>query len=135
MPMYEFRCRCGNYFDRFFTIEKRQARVKCTCGRFAKRAIRPTMVQRDFAPYTCPVSGKLIEGKAAHRENLAVTGCRVLESGEREQKMRWKEEANKQLDREIGETVEKAILSLPSSKREKLSSELDSGLTAEIERR
>ena len=38
----------------------------------------------DYAPYECPVTGKIIEGRAAHEENLKRTNCRLLEPGEKE---------------------------------------------------
>lgn len=42
------------------------------------------LITQDYKPYECPVTGKMIEGRAAHRENLKQTGCRILEKGERE---------------------------------------------------
>jgi hypothetical protein len=41
-------------------------------------------VVSDINGYTCPVTNKWVEGRAAHRENLKRTGCRVFEPGERE---------------------------------------------------
>jgi|GEM_PF-6589057 len=38
----------------------------------------------DYAAYECPVTGKIIDGRRAHAENLKATGCRVLEPGEKE---------------------------------------------------
>lgn len=38
----------------------------------------------DYEAYECPVSGRMIEGRRAHKENLKATGCRVLERGEKE---------------------------------------------------
>lgn len=39
-------------------------------------------VAGDYAGYTCPITGKWIEGRAAHEENLKRHGCRVAEKGE-----------------------------------------------------
>lgn len=36
----------------------------------------------DYEAYECPVTGRMIQGRAAHRENLKQTGCRLLEEGE-----------------------------------------------------
>lgn len=36
----------------------------------------------EYEGYECPVTGKWVEGKHAHRENLKRTGCRLLERGE-----------------------------------------------------
>jgi hypothetical protein len=50
-----------------------------------KRGDFPTpRVVGDYEPYECPVSGKIIEGRKAHEENLKRTGCRLLEPGEKE---------------------------------------------------
>ncbi|WP_448206485.1 hypothetical protein [Azospirillum sp. sgz302134] len=55
----------------------------------AARSHLPTpMIAGDYAGYECPVSGRWIEGRAAHRENLARTGCRLLEPGESAEAMR-----------------------------------------------
>lgn len=42
----------------------------------------------DFAAYECPVTGKMIEGRSAHAENLKATDCRILEPGEKEDNTR-----------------------------------------------
>lgn len=37
----------------------------------------------DYSAYESPVNhGKMIEGRAAHREELKRSGCRVMEKGE-----------------------------------------------------
>lgn len=41
-------------------------------------------VSGDYGAYNCPVTGREIDGRLAHRENLERTGCRLLETGERE---------------------------------------------------
>lgn len=42
----------------------------------------PASVLRDYESYNCPITGKLIEGRKAHRENLEKHGCRIFEPGE-----------------------------------------------------
>tara|TARA_R110000772_G_scaffold194124_1_gene304915 strand:+ start:1129 stop:1476 length:348 start_codon:yes stop_codon:yes gene_type:complete len=55
----------------------------------SKRANFPTpRVVGDYEAYDCPVSGKIIEGRKAHEENLRATGCRLLEPGEKEDNAR-----------------------------------------------
>jgi len=55
---------------------------------------------RDYSAYDCPVTGKIIEGRAAHAENLARHGCRLLEKGEsRDQSKRVEESFQAGLDR------------------------------------
>jgi len=50
-------------------------------------------VVSDYAAYECPITGKPVEGRAAHRENLKQHGCRVLERGEREAFVRNRDRA------------------------------------------
>ncbi len=45
-------------------------------------------IARDYEAYECPVTGNMIEGRSAHRENLKQHGCRIFEPGEREQFIR-----------------------------------------------
>tara|TARA_R110000751_G_scaffold96964_2_gene188870 strand:- start:1236 stop:1568 length:333 start_codon:yes stop_codon:yes gene_type:complete len=57
------------------------------------RTVRPVSVNRadfptprvsgDFDPYDCPITGRTIEGRVAHAENLKRHDCRILEPGER----------------------------------------------------
>lgn len=39
-------------------------------------------VSGDYQPYDCPITGRTIDGRKEHRENLARHGCRLLEKGE-----------------------------------------------------
>ena len=69
-------------------------------------------VRGDYAPYRCPVTDRVIEGRRAHQENLKRTGCRVLERGEKEQNMRDRAQADARLERTIGDAVEKTAAEL-----------------------
>jgi hypothetical protein len=62
------------------------------------RTVRPVSVNRadlptprvsgDYTPYECPITGNMIEGRAAHAENLKRNDCRILEPGEKEDNAR-----------------------------------------------
>jgi hypothetical protein len=39
-------------------------------------------VAGDYKPYECPITGRTIDGRKEHRDNLEVHGCRVHEKGE-----------------------------------------------------
>lgn len=63
-------------------------------------AFNTPRISGDYEAYSCPITGKPIEGRAAHRENLKRHGCRVLEKGEsREAKRRREESFNAGVDR------------------------------------
>ena len=67
---------------------------------FGKRSDLSTpQIAGDYETYECPVTGKPIEGRAAHRENLKRHGCRLLEKGEtREAPKRREESLNASID-------------------------------------
>ena len=54
-------------------------------GKFASRSVRRVdgpYVVGDYAPYKCPITGNIIDGKREHAKNLEKHGCRVHEKGE-----------------------------------------------------
>ena len=64
------------------------------------------MIFGDYQPYECPVTGKMIEGRVAHRENLKRTNCRLLEPGEKEHNTkRGREYTEAKLDAAIENSV------------------------------
>lgn len=40
MGLYEYVCECGNEFEREFAMKDMKLKVKCECGKMAKRAIK-----------------------------------------------------------------------------------------------
>lgn len=66
-------------------------------------------ITSDYAGYSCPITGNWVEGRAAHRENLKRTGCRVLERGERQDMLRRKQYANEALARHVSETTQRIL--------------------------
>lgn len=72
------------------------------------RKSEPTVnIVSDYQAYDCPVTGKIVEGRAAHRENLKRTGCRLLEKGEsREFQKNQQREADRSLESAVSRAVE-----------------------------
>lgn len=60
----------------------------------------------DYAGYSCPTTGKWIEGRKAHRENLKRQGCRLFEKGERQEYIRNKE---REIDRNAERVAENMV--------------------------
>lgn len=136
MPLYQYSCECGAEFEQFFTLRENSQVCQCVkCDRMAGKVLTPARLNVDYPGYSCPVTGKWVEGRKAHRENLARTGCRILEPGEHETNMRRKREAEEALDREIGESVEAQIEAMSSRQVEKLGEELQSGTDLSYARR
>ena len=73
------------YSDNFDNIKWSPPRPRYRAPVESKRGNFPTpMIRGEYAAYECPVTGKMIEGRYAHEENLKATGCRILERGEKE---------------------------------------------------
>lgn len=132
MPIYTYRCACGTQFDRFLPLSQYQTPQKCACGYTAEKILTPVAVRGDYPGYECPVSGKWIEGRKAHQENLARTGCRVLETGEREAYLKRQAREDTAFDAKVEETVDRFITTLPEQKRVGLFNEVAAGAVAEI---
>lgn len=86
MPIYVYECgKCHVKFDVYKRIAELDAPVHCSCGAEARRLIVAPMVAPDYPGYISPASGKWIEGRRAHIEDLKRTGCRIYEPGETEE--------------------------------------------------
>lgn len=46
------------------------------------RPIAAPQIASDYSAYASPVGSGMIEGRAAHREDLKRSGCRIMEKGE-----------------------------------------------------
>lgn len=135
MPVYSYKCpSCQKTFDRFLRLVDYDLPQNCDCGTQAVKQLCAPAVRGDYAGYSCPVTGQWIEGRRAHEENLARHGCRVLEPGETESARRAHARSEAEFDRQIEQTAEQLVAGLPSQKLEKLASEMQSGVTATVER-
>lgn len=130
MPLYDYQCRdCSSQFELFHKIADLDLAHECEkCGsENTFRVLTPTRISADYPGYQCPISGKWIEGKKAHRENLAKHDCRVLETGETEMAMKRKKAMNEANDAMIEAAAVRAIEALPQQKLEILAGELQHG--------
>lgn len=127
MPMYDFRCMgCRRTTAVFRKIVHRDLLHTCeVCGSQAQRVLSAPRVVADYAGYSCPITGKWVEGRKAHRENLARHGCRILEPGEREAASRYRQSQEEALEISIGNTVEAEIHAMPAEKRDALAADLE----------
>ncbi len=136
MPIYSYRCpACTAHRDVFKPLAQLNREEPCeTCQTTMERQLSAPAIVADYAGYTCPVSGKRIEGRRAHEENLKRHGCRILEAGETEQVSRQRASEEARVDREVESTVEQFYETLPTDKREQLAVAVQSGLGVAIER-
>lgn len=83
------------------------------CGGTAYKFLTVPMIVADARPYSCPITGKPIEGKRAHVENLKKHRCRVLEPGETADLIKNKPKRDAEaLDRSIDRVVDSAARSM-----------------------
>lgn len=137
MPIYQYRClECENIFDKFLLLRDYKQPQRCPeCSAEAARHFTPVAVFGDWAGYECPVTGKWIEGRRAHEENLKRTDSRLLEPGETEAKAKARKAADEALDKSLDATVDAEIAAMPARKRERLFEEVAAGATLTVERK
>lgn len=86
---------------------------------------RPShLIWADLPGYDSPIDGKWIEGRAQRREDLKRNGCREYDPGMKQDAKRNHQANNEQLDRVIGESVERMYNQLSDSKRKQLDREM-----------
>ena len=82
-------------------------------GNVSRSDLPRPMISSDFKAYDCPITGKMIEGRAAHAENLKRNDCRILESGEKEHNTKTgREYAEKAMDTAIDNAVDEVARDL-----------------------
>lgn len=137
MPLYDYKCHaCQARREVLLRIaELDSAVVHCLkCNNAMNRQLAAPMVRGDYPGYNCPITGKWVEGRRAHIENLAQHGCRILEPGETTAATRARQEADRRLESAIEETADRFIADLPTDKRDKLAAEMEHGLDVNITR-
>jgi len=117
MPIYSYQCGCGKQKEVVKRVAELDREERCCCGGLMKRVIvwAPN-VRGDYPGYACPITGRWIEGRKAHQENLERHGCRVLEKGETEDQKRRLAEADRKLEAALGDTVGELIAAMPAEK-------------------
>lgn len=134
MPLYEYRCPVGHKFERFYRMAEDSSHALCSCGELAGKQLSAPVVRGDYAGYSCPITGKWIEGRRAHEENLARHGCRVLETGEASQAERARRNAEENFEKALDETIERELTTMGSEKVARLCNEVADGTTAVFSR-
>jgi putative FmdB family regulatory protein len=137
MPTYHYRCPEGHTIQRITTMREHKNTATCNCGKIAQQIIISApmgFVKGDLPVYTCPITDKPITSRKEHEENLARHGCRILESGEKEEAERYRKQVEADLDAKVEATAVEFVEKLPTESREQLGRALDSGLDVSVER-
>lgn len=135
MPIYDYKCEKGHRHEIFHKIADTDTVRRCaTCGGVLQRMLSAPRVYGDYPGYNCPVTGRWVEGRRAHQENLKQRGCRLLEPGETEAARSRIAADERAFDQSVEQTVEEFVAGLPPQKMEQLASEIQHGVTATVER-
>jgi predicted nucleic acid-binding Zn ribbon protein len=110
VPLYAYKCQqCGTALDGFRAYEERDRPEDCCSPGSATRIFAASRIVVDYPGYVSPATGKWVEGRKAHREDLARSGCRVLEPGESEAYMKNVEKRrDESFEKTAGEAIEAA---------------------------
>lgn len=91
-------------------------------------------IHNDLPSYLSPITGKLIDGKRARREDLKSSGCVPWEPEMKDLARRNYQENEAKLDRIIGEGAERVYQAWPDSKKRELQKELVEQFNRRFER-
>lgn len=107
MPLYAYKCECGEAFDRYLPLSEYDAPQACECGKTAQKVLGLNFIQANFESYVSPASGNVINGPKARREDMARTNSRPWEGMESEQK----EAAKRRVyaDEKLAKTIENSV--------------------------
>jgi putative FmdB family regulatory protein len=76
MPVYDHVCRdCGDTFADVRSMKDPQPTVCNKCDGVLRQVYHLPSVRVDNTNYTCPVTGKPIQSRQAHKDNLKRHGC------------------------------------------------------------
>lgn len=136
MPLYTHICQsCCRRTSLFKTVAERDALRNCEiCDGPLIRVLDAPRVQSDYEGYSCPITGRWIEGRRAHEENLKQHGCRLLEPGESREAQRRLAQDSEALENRVAESAAAYAANLPVHKQEKLATELANGFDVSFER-
>lgn len=136
MPVYDYKCSVCNHrqeiVKKIADLDRTEHCPKCLFA--MNRQVVAPMIRPDYESYNCPITGKLISGRAEHEENLRKHGCRVMEDGEREQAAAAAAAREEAFLEAVGETAARTVAQMPYDKQERLANELDAGASLSVER-
>ena len=135
MPTYEFVCPEGHKFERVLRVADYNVPQGCECGLYAKRQISiPMVFVSQEIRYESPIDGKVITTRQQRQEDFARNNCVEYDPEMKKDVERRQAEKEAKLERAVDETVEREIHSMTPRSREKLTAELEGGITAEVVR-
>lgn len=76
------------------------------CNDSKRSHLNMPYIAGDYKPYDCPITGKSIDGRVEHEENLKKHGCRIHEAGEFED---VKKNGQKRINASIDAAIDKSV--------------------------
>lgn len=134
MPLYGYKCKVGHEFDRFLRLADYAEPQTCECGEGAVKQLSAPAFMVDFPAYQSPTSGKWISSRTQRREDLIASDCVEYEPSMKQEAERKKKKEEAELDKAVESIVDEQISALPTRRREKLVSELESGVDINVVR-
>jgi len=107
MPLYEYLCPVGHRTEEYRPAARSSEGRICECGARAERVLSAPRVLADYPGYHSPITGEWIEGRKAHREDLARHNCRLKEPGETEEAQRRMRQESEAYIARVDEVVER----------------------------
>lgn len=134
MPLHDFRCERGHVTEEL--VGDGVDSITCACYLPATKVFLtvPMAIIRPDVHYTSPIDGRPITSMAAHKEDLARSGCIAYDPEMKTDQQRRIEREERALEDAVGETVDREIALMPSRKREKLEAEMAGGMDVAPER-
>jgi putative FmdB family regulatory protein len=107
MPIYAYKCSCGEKFDRFLKMANSSDPQHCQCGKVAEKQLTCCSVA-VMQSYQSPISGKWIDTPRQRRNDLNDNNCREWEGIEQETKVAHQRE--KDFDKMLDKSAEKSAI-------------------------
>jgi putative FmdB family regulatory protein len=131
VPLYSFTCQeCRRKEDAYRSIDERDNAPECH-GPMRRVLTAPMAFVRQDVRYESPLDGRHITNYQQHLNELARGDCVQYEPGIKQDQDRKQRERDDALEKFVDQTVDREIALMPAAKREKLTAELQGGLTAE----
>lgn len=134
MPVYEFKCASGHWFDRYLKLAVYDQQQSCQCGQPAVKQVSAPFVRADLPSYRSPIDGRWIDGKAQRREDLRKSGSIEYDPEMGGEFQRKRQQAEQREEAAIDETLDAQIAAMPARKLELLEQEVRAGASAEVVR-
>lgn len=110
MPMYDWLCRTGHYTEGWGKAGEDYGVCK-KCSAQSKKIWRTAPAVNgdttDFDAYESPATGTWIDSRKAEREELARTGCHILEAGEAKHEVKRRAQQDAACDLANDEIIER----------------------------